>query len=192
MLNTHDNEMANYEGDLKEKTIFENQFIYTKEYYKEYYQYTCFKRPIMLAINIILSINFIISLLSIMFPQLNALDANMAGANITTVLIIICLQIYVYFKSKKRAYKKSFELNEGKPRILKILINEKGISIFLNSEKNISVEFKDMEKIIETKNYYILISKAKSVIALKKDGFIVGNPDEFKQFLRKQKITNKK
>lgn len=128
------------------QTIFENQFTYTEDYYEEYYKYICFKRPIMLAVNIILSINFIISLLSIMFPQLNALDANMAGANITTVFIIICLQIYVYFKSKKRAYKKSLEMNEGKPRTLKILINEKDISVFLNSEKNINVEFKDMEK----------------------------------------------
>lgn len=174
------------------QTIFENQFTYTKEYYKEYYQYICFKRPIMLAINIILSINFIVSILSIMFPQLNALDTNMAEANIATVLIIICLQIYVYFKSKRHAYNKRFEINKGKPRTLKILINERDISVLMNSEKNINLEFKDIEKIIETKNYYILISKAKSVIALKKDGFIKGNSNEFKQFLRKQKITNKK
>jgi hypothetical protein len=52
------------------QTIFANQFTYTKEYYKKYYQYTCFKRPIMLTMNVRLSINFIVSLLSIMFPQL--------------------------------------------------------------------------------------------------------------------------
>lgn len=171
------------------QTIFENQFTYTEDYYEEYYKYICFKRPIMLAVNIILSINFIVSILSIMFPQLNALDTNTAEANIATVFIIICLQIYVYFKSKKHAYKKSLEINEGKPRTLKILIHEKAISVFLNSEKNISVEFKDIEKVIETKNYYILISKLKLEIVLKKDGFIKGSSNEFKQFLKQQKFT---
>ena len=28
------------------QTIFENQFICTKEYYNEYYKYICFKKPI--------------------------------------------------------------------------------------------------------------------------------------------------
>lgn len=80
-------------------------------------------------------------------------------------------------------------MSEGKPRTLKILIHEKDISIFINSEKNVSVEFKDIEKIIETKNYYILISKVKSEIALKKDGFIKGSSKEFKQLLKQQKFT---
>ena len=52
------------------QTIFENQFTYTEDYYEEYHKYICFKRPIMLTMNVRLSINFIVSLLSIMFPQL--------------------------------------------------------------------------------------------------------------------------
>lgn len=170
------------------QTIFENQFTYTREYYDEYYKYICFRRPIMLIINTILSINFIVSVLSIIFPKLNSLNKNMAEANIATVIIIISLQIYIYFRGKKRAYKRNIEKGEGKTKTLKILINEKDINIFINSEKDVSVEFKDIEKIIETQNYYTLISKAKVIIPLKKDGFLKGSSNEFKQFLKNQKL----
>lgn len=173
------------------QTIFENQFICTKDYYKEYYKYICFKKTIMVIINIILSINFIVSILSIIFPKLVVLDVNMAEANIATVLIILCLQIYVFFRNKNLAYNRTLERNKGNPIEVKLLITEKDINIFTNSEKDINIEFANIEKAIETKNYYILVSKAKLAIALKKDGFIKGTTKEFKEFLKQKKLIKK-
>lgn len=173
------------------QTIFENQFICTKDYYKEYYKYICFKKPIMLIINIILSISFIVSILSMIFPRLVALDATTAEANIATVLIILCLQVYVFFRNKNLAYNRALERNKGNPMEVKISITEKDINIFTNSDKDMNIEFTNIEKTIETKNYYILVSKAKLAIALKKDGFIKGTANQFKEFLKQKKLIKK-
>lgn len=173
------------------QTIFENQFICTKEYYNEYYKYICFKKPIMIIINIILSINFIVSISSIIFPQLNMLEANTAEANIASVLIILCLQLYVFFRNKNLAYNRALERNKGNPMEVKILITEKDIDIFTNSKKDMNIEFANIEKTIETKNYYTLVGKAKLAIVLKKDGFIKGTTNEFKKFLKQKKLIKK-
>ena len=173
------------------QTIFENQFICTKDYYKEYYKYICFKKPIMITINIILSISFIVSILSMIFPKIVVLDANMAEANIATVLIILCLQVYVFFRNKNLAYNKALEKNNGNPMEVKLANTEKNINIFINSEKDMNIEFTNIEKTIETKNYYILVSKAKLAIALKKDGFIKGTANEFEEFLKQKRLIKK-
>lgn len=174
------------------KIIFENQFICTKDYYKEFYKYICFKRPIMITINIILSINFIVSILSMIFPELIVLDANTAKANIATVLIILCLQIYVFFRNKNLAYNRALEINKGNPTEVKISITEKDITVFTNLEKNMNIEFENIEKAIETKNYYILMSKAKLAVVLKKDAFIKGTEKEFKEFLKQKRLIKNK
>ena len=58
--------------------IFKNQLIYTKQYYKEYYEYICFKKPTVLIVDIIFSISFIISIISMIFPKLVIIDVNTA------------------------------------------------------------------------------------------------------------------
>lgn len=173
------------------KIIFENQFICTKDYYKEFYKYNCFKRPIIITINIILSISFLVSILSMIFPKLIVLDANTAKANIATVLIILCLQIYVFFRNKTLAYNRALERNKGNPMEVRLSITEKDIRIFTNSEKDMNIELANIEKAIETKDYYILVSKAKLAIALKKDAFIKGTENEFKEFLRQKRLIKK-
>lgn len=173
------------------ETIFLNQFICTKDYYKEYYEYIYFKKPVMVIITIILSINFIISLLSIVFPKWNLLDTITAEVNIATVLIVLCIQIYTFFRNKNLAYNRSLEGNQGKPIEVKLFITEKGISIYADSEKDKNIDFTNIEKTIQTKNYYILITKAKLAIALKKDGFHKGTAKEFKEFLKQKNLIRK-
>lgn len=119
------------------------------------------------------------------------LEANTAEANIASVLIILCLQLYVFFRNKNLAYNRALERNKGNPMEVKILITEKDIDIFTNSKKDMNIEFANIEKTIETKNYYTLVSKAKLAIVLKKDGFIKGTTNEFKKFLKQKKLIKK-
>lgn len=170
------------------ETIFKNQFIYTKDYYKEYYKYICFKKPIVFVIDIIFSISFIISILSMIFPKLVVLDINTAMANIATLLILLCFQIYNFFTNKKLAYNRDLERNNGNPIEVELLITEESVNVFTNYEKNINIEFSNIEKVIKTKNYYILVSKAKLQISLKKDSFTKGTAKQFEQFLKQKKL----
>lgn len=165
------------------KVLFENQFIRTKDYYKEYYRGIYLKKPIILIFNIILSISFITNLLLMIFPKLGTQNSNTSLVNIATILIILCIQIYVYISNVNLEYNRELERNKGNCNEIRLLITEDGINISTNLESNVNIEFKNIGKVIKTKNYYILLTKAKLGIALKKDGFIKGTAKEFEKFL---------
>ena len=168
--------------------IFKNQLIYTKQYYKEYYEYICFKKPTVLIVDIIFSISFIISIISMMFPKLVIIDVNTAMANIATLLILLFFQIYLFFRNKNLAYNRDLERNNDNPIKVELLITEETVTVCTNCEKNINIEFSNIEKVVRTKNYYILVSKSKFHIPLKKDGFTKGTAKQFEQFLKQKKL----
>ena len=93
--------------------MFENEYICTKKYYKEYYIYSYLKKPIIIILNILLSINFITNLFFIIFPQLSNIDINTAQLYIVNVLVILCIEIYIYIKNVNLAYNKDLERNNG-------------------------------------------------------------------------------
>lgn len=168
--------------------IFKNQLIYTKQYYKEYYEYICFKKPTVLIVDIIFSISFIISIISMIFPKLVIIDINTAMANIATLLILLFFQIYLFFRNKNLAYNRDLERNNDNPIQVELLITEETVTVCANCEKNINIEFSNIEKVVRTKNYYILASKSKLHIPLKKDGFTKGTAKQFEQFLKQKKL----
>lgn len=168
--------------------MFENSYICTKKFYKEYYRGIYFKKPIIIILNIILIISFVINVLSIIFPQLSNIDIHTAQLYIANVLVILCIEIYIYIKKVNLAYNKDLERNNGNDIEVKLVINEENIKILDNLENDTNIEFKNIEKLIKTKNYYILVSKAKLGIALKKDGFIKDTVNEFEEFLKQKKI----
>lgn len=170
------------------KIIFKNQLIYTKQYYKEYYEYICFKKPTVLIVDIIFSISFIISIISMIFPKLVIIDVNTAMANIATLLILLFFQIYLFFRNKNLAYNRDLERNNDNPIQVELLITEETVTVCTNCEKNINIEFSNIEKVVRTKNYYILVSKSKFHIPLKKDGFTKGTAKQFEQFLKQKKL----
>ncbi len=168
--------------------MFENEYICTKKYYKEYYIYSYLKKPIIIILNILLSINFITNLFFIIFPQLSNIDINTAQLYIVNVLVILCIEIYIYIKNVNLAYNKDLERNNGNDIEIKLVINEDDIKISNSLEKDINIGFKNIQKVIKTKNYFILLSKAKLGIALKKDSFIKGTVNEFEKLLKQKKL----
>lgn len=168
--------------------IFKNTLSYTKEYYKEYYKYMCFKRPGIIIIDIILGINFVISILAIMFPKLMLLNINKAISNISTVSILILCQIYVFINNKNTQYNRDLEKNNGNLIEVEVLITEEDINVSTNYDESINIKLGNIKKAIRTKNYYILETKEKLRIILKRDGFVKGNVKQFEQFLKQNNL----
>ena len=168
--------------------VFENQLIYGKNCYKEYYKYICFKRPISIIINIILFICFFISILSIVFPELHLLEVSNARDIIVIDVILLCAELYIYIKTMNNVYNEQLEKSKRKLLEVKISVTKENINISTNVGKSIDIEFIDIEKAIETKNYYFLISRAKTWIAFKKDSFTKGTVKEFEEFLKQKKL----
>lgn len=169
--------------------MFANKYICTKSYYKEYYKYSYFKKPIMIILNTILIISFVINVLNVIFPRLSNADSYTPKLYIANVLVILCIEMYIYIKNINLAYNRDLEINNGNDIEIKLVITEDDINISNNLKKNTNIEFKNIQKVIKTKKYYILVSKANLTVALKKDSFIKGKADEFEKFLKQKKLV---
>lgn len=166
------------------ETIFENKFVYDKEFYNEYYKYLYFKRTGVRVFDIILIINLLISIISIIIPNLFEINFYRAITNIVVVLLFLLIQIGGFFENKNIRYKQDLEANNGKPIEVEFLITKERIS-----SDDINISFTNIKKIVRTKKFYFLITKQQNCIILKKDGFTKGTEHEFEKFLTVKKLN---
>lgn len=168
--------------------IFENQFTCTKKYYEECYKAFCLKKPSIIILYLIFGLNLISVILDVVLFKVTQLSNYTTILNIFLDIFILSLPIYMYIRNKKLAYERDLERNQGSPIQIKLLISEESINICTMPNKNTSVEFVNIERVIKTKNYYIFISKAKLWVAVKKDSFSKGTLGQFEEFLKEKKF----
>ena len=165
------------------ENLFENKYIRTKEYYGEFYLYFHFKRPKLIVVNILFLLGFIAGLLF-------AFSAHSVSPQSYITLIVVpvlmwILMIFRYTKGKKISCERELELNNGQPGESNFMVTEDGIDVYdIASESKNHINFSQIKKIIKTRNFYILLTKAKLGCVFKKDSFVKGTPDEFLAFLR--------
>lgn len=56
----------------------------------------------------------------------------------------------------------------------------------INSSNNIKLNYYKLYKVFETKNYFYLYINKNYSFVLSKDGFSIGNPDDFYKFIKKK------
>ena len=171
--------------------LFENQYERTKKFHKEIYTYSFFKRPIMLALYIVLSFIFILCILSMLF--LDIFQFENAARIVSIIPIVVVVMIVRYFRVIDISYKRDLELNNGEPaKIIMTLTNEGIETCRANTESKNHISFQCIMKIITTHNYYLLLTEAKHYIVFKKDGFCKGTPDEFLSFIKGKIVKSTK
>ena len=175
--------------------LFVNEFKYTMKFYDEYYKYLFFKRPVLLIFHIIFSAIFIAAVISLIFSNIIfQFDYQTSIGYIFLIILFYAIQFFRLFRAKKRTYNRNLEINKGKPFEIKISVTENKIIICTNTS-NAETEFANIKEVMRTKNYYLLISRAKQSFIFKKDGFKKGALEEFEEFLRQKgfrRTKNKK
>lgn len=170
------------------ENTFENQYICTKQYYKECYKAICLKRTSIIILYLIFGLNLISIILDVVLFKVTQLNNYTTQLNIFVDIFILFLPMYTYISNKNLAYRRDLETNQGNPIEIKLLISEENINICIMPNSNTNMEFINIERVIKTKNYYIFISKAKLWIAVKKDGFTKGTAKEFEEFIKQKGI----
>lgn len=164
--------------------LFENTYIRNKELAKELYGYIFFRRNYLFVAYIVLLISFIINLLSFITT----------GATNWFVFIFVpfflLLRLFTYFQSIKLMVKRDNEVNGG-PVEVKTLVTDDFIVHTTSTGGVNKLEYNKFKKCNQTKNLILLQSDAKLIYVFKKDGFSVGNCDEFLDFLRNKGIKVK-
>lgn len=165
------------------ETVFENQYTRTKDCYSEYYKHFYFATPILIVFHILFAIIFALAVLSILFPNVFPMEDGLKATYICLPVFLISLQACRFFKSRRLAYSRDLEQNKGKAIETKISITENEIRLTTDLT-NMNVELATIKKVIQTKNYFVLASKAKIGYIIKKDGFTKGDSGQFKLFLK--------
>ena len=174
-------------------THFENRYERTKEFHKEIITYSIVKNPATLIAYIPLIIIFAMSIISLLSPGVLpfSLSRNSAIRNCTFLAVLAAVIIYRYIKTLKNDYKRDIETNNGEPMKVEMVLTDDGIGMYsIDQDAKAHIPYKSVTKIINTKNYYGLLTEAKQLMFFKKDGFIKGSPDEFLPFIR-SKITER-
>lgn len=166
------------------EVMFENKTVYTKEilaeFSKEYYKV------------ILNKFRMVVLVTAIIYICATNICISMHGLNLTSVILLLASVVFLLFYFKGHVVvsaminKNLVALHGESPQFTAKFYNDKLENT--TSHSNITIEYGKINKIIETKNMYILII-AKQYIILLKNGFTIGDSNIFKSFIR-TKCTN--
>ena len=165
--------------------LFENQYERTKEFHIEIITYAFFKRSVIVMFNIIFSQIIVICVLSFYGFHIEIY--------IFILIITVVRRIIRCVRAIHTSYKQDLENNNGEHLKIKIIVTKEGIADgFAHSESKNYTSYDSIRKIVQSKNYYALITEANQYLIFKKEGFIKGRSDEFLSFIKSKELKSKK
>lgn len=174
-----------------------NTFIITKEDIREY-QYTFIKNNRSNIIYYFFPI--LIFLIGIAIIVLGfAFSENKLFLYDAIFILIIILEIILYFVKINRIinleYKRLLQLNNGNECYANYTFNEDEIVLFYESINGTrKLPYNQIVKMVESKNFYVIILQNKLILPVKKNGFIDSTEEDFVNFIKtkgKVKLKNK-
>ena len=115
------------------------------------------------------------------------------GLIVEGVVLVLLIPAFLIFQYTRYRAALKYEINRDK----EFYGGEYSVStVFYNDDlhRTSSVgfdakfEYTQLKKIVEKKDYFLLETKAYMVYMLPKDGFVTGNAEEFKNFLREKGV----
>ena len=178
-----------------EKILFENQHKHSEQMYKEFAFHRFFKGStgiffvVLSVLFVLLSVLFLVGFLySLYSTGVVYQDSLVCSILSLPVVVVWWLVLFAAYKGNtKFLCKQDLERNGGAYSEVKYTAYENEVTLeYINSEyKNrTAITYESIKKVMQTKNYCFLISKAELVYAFKKDSFTLGTYEEFLIFLR--------
>lgn len=159
------------------KKEFENEYTLDTNLIKEYVYNVLCKNHIIISL--------IIAIIGIIILALSNISKPYIILIITT--ISICYSIIIPILTTKQLEKIEKNYNDGKIEKTNIKFQKK---IIMNEGKiHLEFDYKQIKKVVNTKNIIILKINNKSAILVLKNGFVKGNKKDFIEFIE-NKINN--
>lgn len=170
--------------------LFENKFVRDKAAIKEIYRYWFFKQPIIILVYVMFGLWTISYILGSIIDPWFAFDNSY-----TLIIIIFCcfLMVLSYLSQVRMMVKRDSELADGGELICTVSVTDSEIT---NSalESNTKASFDKVKLAFITKNYVVVVTKARIIYIFKKDSFTIGDTESFVAFLKSKgiKVRGKK
>lgn len=160
--------------------LFENKFSFTKEIHEEMTNKT---------ISLWYKLFFSVMALGLLFVSIMLINIEegieffIGIFYLVMSIFLACWAIFGYRLIAKRKYKQISMINNNKIINYTISFFQDKIHLLSSNGGDITYDYKDVNKIIFSKNIDILILENKVCIIVKKDGFTKGSLGEFEKFI---------
>lgn len=161
-------------------TLFESGFAMTKDFYQEIFSFYSLKRPTKI---IRLVIIILVALLMLWLTILDSFRNIHFDIALGIQILLLILYFTIYPIQVNVTLKRNAELSKNAPISCTISATENSINYNTNVSK-IEIEFSNIKKAFQTKNYIMLVSNANLIYSFRKDNFTVGSAEDFLKFLR--------
>ncbi len=164
--------------------IFENRYIRDKETAKEISAFLYLKRPSGIVVGILCALCFAVHLTFLI------LGYEYSVLGFILLPTYLAYKYYCYFVSKNSFIKRDAEISKG-DIVITTGVYEDHITVTASNGSVVELEYDKIKKISVTKNYILILSKARLIYILKKDGFTKGSLSEFTAFIKSKGIKIK-
>ena len=162
--------------------LFKNGFVRdeqaVKELYKDYFIKSKRFRIIYILLAILLPFSYLVSVDSGLDTFFFVLFCS---------VIVAFMLIFAYRQNVKITVARDKERCNGKEPFNELTVYDDRIELDILGN-NQTLYFSDAKNVSETKNYFIVASRANYVYVFKKDSFTVGTSEEFVEFLKNKGI----
>ena len=166
---------------------FENEFVRDEQTAKEVYRYWYFKKPVLVAVYVVLALYAISCIIGFIVDFDGAREYIPIFA---MICFVVALMIVSYRSQVKAMVQRDKELSHGESLCCKISVSDE--EIVLSALDNRSpVSISNVKSAFMTKNYIVVLTKARLMFILKKNSFTLGDCDGFISFLQEKGIKVK-
>lgn len=166
--------------------LFKNTHTRTKDVVKEMFRYLLFCRGTSITAFALFGLCFVLNIVPVFFLEFYEVNLYIL------IFIPIYMIIYgiLYAMQVNITLKRDIEIY-GKPVDVETSVTDECIHLTASSGSVNKIEFHSIKYAAHTKNLILLMTKAKLIVAFRKDSFSVGTKDEFIAFLKSKGIKVK-
>ena len=166
------------EQNGQNEVLFENTHVRDKAFWKEFYTYAYFKRPIFILVYIAWGISFAATLFS-MFT-----DRDYSPFGLIFPIAYVLLVWWVAARNIKISIKREAENGNGSVIVYTIEITNDTVTMHSTKGSTHELALASVKCVIQTKNHLMFQTQAAQLYPVKKDGFTKGTYENLCAHLR--------
>lgn len=164
--------------------LFENKFVRDESTAKEIYGYWYFRKPLMIAVYVALGFYALSCILGFILDFDSARESMPVFA---MILFFVAFVLISYRSQVKAMIQRDKEMSGGEPLCCTVSVSSEEITLS-TLESRSPVSMSNVKSAFLTKNYIVVITKARLMFILKKDSFTMGDTASFIAFLKEKGI----
>ncbi len=163
---------------------FENRFVRDEQTAKEVYQYWYFKKPVMIFAYVVLGLYSLACTIGLI---LDFQAAKESLPILAMIVFMVTFMIVSYFSQVSTMVKRDREMAQGGEVVCEVSVSDGEFAVTSLGNRT-AIKIYNAKKAYITTNYIVVLTAARLMVILKKDGFTLGDAESFISFLREKGI----